>query len=517
MAWNEKRYNRINWKNRPSTATALGATNLNHMDVFLNEVDNALIEFDANKLNIATANSMLARLNIDTETGVVTATQLDGTVYSWDLNLEKIPVSFSLSEDGVLTMVTDDGTEFTANIADMIKEYVFDDSDTIAFEKTYQQNDNGGKGAYHVTAIIKAGSITGEHLDPDYRTDIQQYSNNAQTSANDSLQYSKDSKRWAVGDEAYEGSDKDNSKWYQNLSKSYAIGTGGTIREDDDIDCAEYYYEQAKRISQGLSGALLPMGTITFSQLESSAKQAGYMYNISDSFVTSAAFKEGEGHTYPAGTNVYYTADGYWDCLAGTSVVSVNGNTGAVTITPEGIGAVKSNGGEVANTIITFEQAQERANVLPGDDLATAFGKLAKFCEDLKPAAFSGKATDISLEEISGLTAENVQAGFAELNSKMQSISFVNIGSASATNNPMATADAMLAEGNATRIRYVGVLNNAGFSQYAPASYSMYEIRQLVDSVSINVIQLSTGVIYTNTRSRGSAWYGWKACTMGNI
>ena len=59
MAYTAKKYSRINWKNRPSTATALGATNMNHMDVFLNDVDNALVEMEAAKLNIATANSML--------------------------------------------------------------------------------------------------------------------------------------------------------------------------------------------------------------------------------------------------------------------------------------------------------------------------------------------------------------------------------------------------------------------------------------------------------------------------
>lgn len=214
MPWNAKKYNRINWRNRPSTATALGATNLNRMDVFLNEVDNALIEFEANKLNIATANSMLKSLTINTSTGIIVATELSGKTYTWDLNLEKIPVSFSLASNGVLTMTTSDGTEFTANIADLIKEYVFDDSDTIAFSREFKND------AYHVTAVIKAGSITGEHLNPDYRAQILEYRNTAQTAANDALQYSKDSKRWAVGDAEYPGSENDNAKKYKELAEA---------------------------------------------------------------------------------------------------------------------------------------------------------------------------------------------------------------------------------------------------------------------------------------------------------
>lgn len=218
--WDSKKYNRINWQNRPSTATAIGATNLNKIDVFCNDVDNALIQMDARKLNIETANSMLASVSFDSETGKFTFKELDGTTYEYDLNLEKIPVSFTLTEEGILTMTTEDGTQWTCNIADLIKDYVFDDSDTIAFEKEFVEEDEEGKGSYHVTASVKAGSINETHLNPDYRADILTYSTQAQEAANDALTYSKDSKRWAVGDAEYEGSDVDNSKYYKEQAEA---------------------------------------------------------------------------------------------------------------------------------------------------------------------------------------------------------------------------------------------------------------------------------------------------------
>lgn len=219
MAYTEKKYNRINWRNSPSTATAVGATNLNRMDVFLNEVDNALITMEAAKLNIATANSMIASITFDKDTGLMTVRELNGTTYTYDWNVEKIPVSFSLSEDGILTMTTQDGTQFTANIADLIKDYVFDDSDTIAFTKEFRAEDD----AYHIGASVKNGSIKAEHLDPDYRADIQNFSNKAQTAANDALTYSKASKRWAVGDSSFEGSATDNSKYYKEQAEAAKI------------------------------------------------------------------------------------------------------------------------------------------------------------------------------------------------------------------------------------------------------------------------------------------------------
>lgn len=218
--WDSKKFARINWQNRPSTATALGATNLNKIDVFCNDVDNALIQFDAQKLNIEVANSMLASVQYDQSKGQWTFKSLDGATYTFDQNIEKIPVSFSLSETGVLTMVTEDGTEYTANIADLIKDYVFDDSDTVAFSKEFVEEDDEGKGAYHISASVKDGSIGEKHLNPDYRSDILTYKTQAQEAANESLDYSKDSKRWAVGDSAYEGSETDNSKYYKEQAEA---------------------------------------------------------------------------------------------------------------------------------------------------------------------------------------------------------------------------------------------------------------------------------------------------------
>ena len=73
------------------------------------------------------------------------------------------------------------------------------------------------------------------------------------------------------------------------------------------------------------------MGTISYSELATlkadGSVKTGYFYNISDSFTTDATFNgfEDKGAiAYEAGTNVYYTADGYWDCLVGFNVASVD-------------------------------------------------------------------------------------------------------------------------------------------------------------------------------------------------
>lgn len=80
------------------------------------------------------------------------------------------------------------------------------------------------------------------------------------------------------------------------------------------------------------------MGTVAFEKLPAlSIVAEGDMYNISDQFTTTVNFKEGAGLVIPAGSNVYKTADGKWDVLAGSPVASVNGQTGNVHITKENI------------------------------------------------------------------------------------------------------------------------------------------------------------------------------------
>lgn len=165
------------------------------------------------------------------------------------------------------------------------------------------------------------------------------------------------------------------------LAKSYAIGGTGT-RANEDMDNAKYYKEQAQSIAEGLEGGLLPMGTIPFSQLSSQPKQSGYLYNISDAFTTDDTFKEGEGHTYPEGTNVYYTADGFWDCLAGTCVAGVKGNAestyrkGNVNITPSDIGLGNVNNTADANKNVKHADTATKATQdSDGKQINTTYAK----------------------------------------------------------------------------------------------------------------------------------------------
>jgi hypothetical protein len=141
------------------------------------------------------------------------------------------------------------------------------------------------------------------------------------------------SKSYAIGDagDIRENEDFDNSKYYceqariseQNaydssmLSKSYAVGGTGT-RDGEDTDNSHYYYDVVKTIVDGLNSGFIPMGSISFAELATVEKATGFVYNINEDFITDDTFVEGEGKHYTAGTNVYYTIDNYWDCFGGS-------------------------------------------------------------------------------------------------------------------------------------------------------------------------------------------------------
>lgn len=206
MAYN-KYYSRINWKNRPSTATALGATNLNHMDTALNEVDNRIVALDQNKLEKSTANTMVKSWDLNLDTGIITVVLLNGTTKTYDTLLEKIAVNFDFDGKDLLIQL-DDGTTKKVDLSSLIDTYSFVNSATVGFTQNGKQ----------ITAAVTLGSITEAHLDTTLMEDIRNHAIAAQEAAKDARLYSQDSKRYAVGG-VIEGDAEDNAKWYMEQAE----------------------------------------------------------------------------------------------------------------------------------------------------------------------------------------------------------------------------------------------------------------------------------------------------------
>lgn len=140
---------------------------------------------------------------------------------------------------------------------------------------------------------------------------------------------------------------KEASDW-SDLSESFAHGGTG-LRENEDADNSEYYYQQTKRISQGING-IVNMGNTTFAELATVEKEVNYMYNVIDAFVSDETFNDGGGMYYGPGNNVVWTRDGLWDVTASSAVTGIRGkkensfSQGNYVITPEKVGALPEEG-----------------------------------------------------------------------------------------------------------------------------------------------------------------------------
>lgn len=225
-------YLRINWENKSeSLKTPIDKGNLNKMDKAIADLcanlDIAHTESEVKKLDKSSANKLLSETPTwDAETGILTFKFFDGTSFSVDFNIEKIPVSFSLHSNGVLVMTTEDGTEWQANIGSMIPNYNFNNSQRIHFGKI-----KNADGSFAVNADILKGSITDEYLEPNYLSNITAQAQSASSSAENA------------------STSESNALTDAKLSQSYAVGKSG-IRDGEDTDNAKYYSQQASKAKQ---------------------------------------------------------------------------------------------------------------------------------------------------------------------------------------------------------------------------------------------------------------------------
>ncbi len=201
------------WQNLPSQKTALNRTNLLHLENGVKEADIRIVQMDASKLSMEIANTLVKSVNVDTKTGVITVTKLNGAIETYDLDIERVVTNFDVTDEGVIILTLADGTEKSVDIAKFIN--TFKSSATIAFGMTDRE----------VTARIIDGSVTMDKLDPTIQSEFRQYMIESQNARDAALQYQKFAKRYTIGDSEFEGSETDNAKYYYEGTKQAAETT----------------------------------------------------------------------------------------------------------------------------------------------------------------------------------------------------------------------------------------------------------------------------------------------------
>lgn len=211
-------------------------------------------------------NDLLADLDINLTTGVITVTKKDGTKATFDTAIEKVPSKFEFVENGdtyLLKITNVDGTTTQADVTKLMNIYNFNNSDYITFEVAGEGNQKT------LTANIKANSIGLDKLSLSAVSTLEGYMNSAADSASaaaTSETNAKSSETVAAtqagiaseaattatnkANEATTGATTATSKASEastsaTEAKSWAVGGTGS-RTGEDTNNAKYWAEQAK-------------------------------------------------------------------------------------------------------------------------------------------------------------------------------------------------------------------------------------------------------------------------------
>lgn len=218
----QKIYSRINWENLPSEKTAVNESNLNKMDLAIDNLDDRVVAMDASKVDLAKANELVKEILWDESNGTLTVVKMNGSRAVIDTKLEKLAVNFTYNPQTQQLVITlDDGTVQNVDLSSLITEYEFLESDTIAFEIT------DGK----VKAIVKNGSITEDKLQPNFLSDVKVEVAKAQASATAADASEKESTAQANLSKEY----ADKAKEYSdNIDKKAHLATFD-VNEDGEL------------------------------------------------------------------------------------------------------------------------------------------------------------------------------------------------------------------------------------------------------------------------------------------
>ena len=363
-----KIYNRINWENYPSDSTPLNESNLNRIDSATDTLDNRVISLDNTKATKTEVATLVQDVTFEEKTGIITITKKNGSKVTIDTQMEKIAVNFdydATTQKIILTLI--DGTKQYIDLAALITQYEFLDTETIAFSI-----DSTGK----VSAIVKEASIEEKHLQPNYLADIKVET----AKATASQKAAAASEINAKTSETNSKNNANNASASATKAQSYAVG-GTNSRTGENTDNAKYYSEQAaekqKTATQNANTA-----TTKASEAAKSAEAAKASENVAIQSANTAAEKaksatdSATSASNSANTAIenatkskkyavgdtdsakYYYEKAKEAVDGAGAVTGVKGyaestyRTGNVNLTPANIGALATTGGVITGDVI---------------------------------------------------------------------------------------------------------------------------------------------------------------------
>jgi len=275
-----------NWLNLPNQSTPINETNLNYMDRGIKEADNRIVQLDAKKAELSLVNTLVKEITLDTETGILTVTQRNDSVATYDLAIEKVVANFDINDDNELVLTLADGTQKVIDLTRFV--YSVDSTATISMKILKRT----------ITAEIVDGSVTMAKLDASIQMELRQYMLDAQTARDAALQYQNNAKTF-----------RDQTEVIANEAVTDIAAAGGrvdeTLTEFNTLLMNGYFNgpmgPMGPQGNQGAAGAAGPQGPQGIQGIQGPQGKQGE--RGSDAVVTQAngnyAFQVREnGHLY---------------------------------------------------------------------------------------------------------------------------------------------------------------------------------------------------------------------------
>lgn len=275
-----------NWLNLPNQSTPINETSLNYMDRGIKEADNRIVQLDAKKAELSLVNTLVKEITLDTETGILTVTQQNGSVATYDLAIEKVVANFDINDNNELVLTLADGTQKVIDLTRFV--YSVDSTSTISMKILNRT----------ITAEIVDGSVTMHKLDASIQMELRQYMLDAQTARDAALQYQNNAKTF-----------RDQTEVIANEAVTDIAAAGGrvdeTLTEFNTLLMNGYFNgpmgPMGPQGNQGAAGAAGPQGPQGIQGIQGPQGKQGE--RGSDAVVTQAngnyAFQVREnGHLY---------------------------------------------------------------------------------------------------------------------------------------------------------------------------------------------------------------------------
>ena len=169
---------------------------------FETAIANRYTKTEVDTLTSQETNDLVADVDINLTTGVITVTKKDGTSETFDTAMEKVPATFELvnSSGAVYLKITNvDGTSTQTDITSLMNVYTHANSDDIAWTET------GTGNVKTVTAFIRANSIGLDKLSLSAISTLEGYVSSAADSATAAASSASSAQQSAASAQASKG------------------------------------------------------------------------------------------------------------------------------------------------------------------------------------------------------------------------------------------------------------------------------------------------------------------------